>query len=163
VTNNTLYISGDIDFITVATVGQQNTDHVTTVALTSHGGSVNLALMLSSWIKSKSLNTTVSDYCESACTLILASGERRSASHTARFLIHGAANNLKASTNQDTLSLVSNDVNLANQEMRVLYLERGINPDFINKSVRSPRPANEHIISAVEALHIGLLTDIYDN
>ncbi len=163
VVGSTLYIIGDIDFTTVAKVGQQDTDHVTTVTLRSHGGSVNLALLLSAWVKSKSLNTAVTNYCESACTLILASGKERLGAHDARFLIHGAAYNLKADSRlANQMSGDDDAVNAANRTMRAHYLEQGINRDFINKAVQSPRPVSEHDVTAAEALRIGLLTEVRD-
>ena len=163
VVGSTLYITGDIDFATVAKVGQQDTDHVTTVTLRSHGGSVNLALLLSAWVKSKSLNTAVTNYCESACTLILASGKARLGTRDARFLIHGAAYNLQADSRlAGEISGDDGAVTAANRAMRAHYLEQGVNPDFIKRAVQSPRPPNEHDITAAEALRIGLLTEVRD-
>ncbi len=157
---NTLYITGPVGEDMATAIRQQNMRGIKSIAITSHGGSVGYGMSISHFVSQSNLAVIVTDYCESACTLILAGARTRIGFRNASFLIHGAADGKTASTDI-TRDVVTDTVRLCNETMKSLYTSRGIDPSFVEWAVQTPRAGHERILNAVEALKIGLLTNLY--
>jgi hypothetical protein len=61
-------------------------DDVTTLSLTSYGGSVNAAMNIGRLVRARKLNTEAPVFCVSSCALIWAAGSKRTA--TGRLVMH---------------------------------------------------------------------------
>ena len=159
VVGTTLYLSGEINNNLINKVNALRLTGITSVAITSHGGSVDTGIAISKFIQKFHMSVIVDDYCESACTIILAAGKERIGFSTAKFLIHGALGSGDAFAEKGD-SVATPDVIKANNLMRGLYVDAGMNPYFVDWAVQTPRKNHEKMLSASEAMSVGLLTKV---
>ena len=156
---NTLYLNGAVGEEMVQAIRSQEMRGVNSIAITSHGGSIGYGIALSNFVGRVNLAVIVTDYCESACTLILAGARKRIGSKNARFLIHGAADGKTASADGKVAS-VSDSVKMSNDMMKAVYILQGVDRTFVDWAVQTPRAGHERYLSSSEAMNIGLLTTL---
>ena len=155
-----LYVDGPVGAELVRAMQSLDWRGIDTLVITSHGGSVGYGLALASFVTKTGLTVMVPDYCESACTLILAGAKARLGSRSARFLIHGASN-AAAEAGSGRTTVADGGVLVSNTLMRGHYMAHGVNAAFVDWAVETPRLGHEKTLSADEALRIGLLTAAY--
>ena len=156
---NTLYLTGDVGEDMVFAIRNNDMRGVNSIAITSHGGSIGYGIALSNFVGRVNLAVIVTDYCESACTLILAGARKRIGSKNARFLIHGAADGKTASADGKVAS-VSDSVKMSNDMMKAVYILQGVDRTFVDWAVQTPRAGHERYLSSSDAMNIGLLTTL---
>ena len=156
---NTLYLKGDVGEEMVLAIRNNDMRGVNSIAITSHGGSIGYGIALSNFVGRVNLAVIVTDYCESACTLILAGARKRIGSKNARFLIHGAADGKTASADGKVAS-VSDSVKMSNDMMKAVYILQGVDRTFVDWAVQTPRAGHERYLSSSDSMNIGLLTTL---
>ncbi len=132
---------------------------IKTIHIASEGGSINHAMVIAAFARRSNMTVIVSEYCISSCTIILASATKRIGMLKSSYLIHGASDDPSPS-GQSMTAMPSRTILETNEMLKKLYIERGLNANFVEWAVHSPRAGHEKILTKEEALKIGLLTDI---
>ncbi len=161
VIGTTLYLSGDIGEKMINDINKTNLRAINTVSINSHGGNISFASSISEMVRRFNMTVFVTEFCYSACTLILAAATHRIGSRNAKFLMHGAADGTMAASG-GVETYPSNGVIKANIFMRHFYINHGVDPYFTEWAVQTPRENHERFLSGLEAVNVGLLTQLLD-
>jgi hypothetical protein len=93
--------------------------------------------------------------CYSACALLLAGAVTRIVHPKAKLMIHGGMVSDDVPTSQLYDLLMG-----ANAEMADRFIEYGVDPEFAHEAVRLPREEHEQLLTARDAVAVGLATAI---
>ena len=93
--------------------------------------------------------------CYSACAVMLAGAVTRIVHPTAKLMIHAGMVSDDVPTSQ-LYDLLAG----ANAQMARRFIEHGVDADFVKEAVQLPREAHERMLTAREAVAVGLATGI---
>jgi ATP-dependent protease ClpP protease subunit len=97
----------------------------------------------------------VGSICYSACAVMLAGAITRIVHPTAKLMIHAGMVSDDMPTSQLYDLLVG-----ANAQMARRFIEHGVDADFVKEAVQLPREEHERMLTAREAVAVGLATGI---
>lgn len=93
--------------------------------------------------------------CYSACAVMLAGAVTRIVHPTAKLMIHGGMVSDDVPTSQLYDLLVG-----ANAQMARRFIEHGVDADFVKEAVQLPHEGHEQMLTARQAVAVGLATGI---